>query len=156
VKPKRLRGSVFLASGLAALSVALSTTQFRFVAIVVGLACFLLGATALSQAGQLVPFLRPFVKRSVRVQVWGAPLPASGGSTFDVDSVMALSAGLLIHLRPSSGGPRTLLKVAQPGSVRLGDGQVEVGEARYVSWGGTKVTPVVGHPALAVLIASGG
>ena len=153
MKSARLRGVAFLISGLAALSVAVSTTQFRFVAIVVGLICFLFGATALSRAGQIATALRPFRNRSVRVQVWGAPVPGTGSSTV-VDSVMALGAGLLIHLRPSPENRRTLLKIAQPGTARVGTGQVEIDKARYVSWGGKKLVPVPGHPALMILITS--
>jgi hypothetical protein len=145
------RGIAFFISGLAALSAAVIATQFRFVAIAVGLICFLLGATALSRAGQIATALRPFRDRSVRVQVWGAPVPVTGGSTV-VDSVMALSAGLLIYLRPSPEDRRTLLKVAQPGPARVGAGRVEIDNARYVSWGGKKLVPVAGHPALTILI----
>jgi hypothetical protein len=45
---------------------------------------------------------------------------------------MAISAALLIHLRLSPQGRRTLLKVAQPGLAQVGDGRLEIDNARYV------------------------
>ena len=143
-----LRGIAFLAVGLTALAVALLTTHFRFFAIVLALGCFLVGGTILSQAGQLARSLAPFVTCSVRVEVWGTPLPASDDSPFEVDSIKAVGAGLLIHLRRGSGGARTLLKVAQPRSARIEEHRVEISQARYVSWAGTRLKPDSGHPAV--------
>ena len=151
--PRRLRAAAFIALGVAALSLALGIAEFRVFAIIAGLACLLVGATALSQAGRIATSFRPFLKQSVRVQVWGAPLPATNGSPFEVDSIRALGAGLLIHLRRDSDGQRTLLKVAQPGPPTFGDGRMEIGAARYVSWGGKRIQPVAGHQALQVLVA---
>lgn len=153
MKSARLRGVVFFVLGAAALFAAVRSTQLRFL-VAGGLVCFLLGATALSRAGQLAPSLRPFRHRSVHVHVWGAPVPASGGGPARIDSVRAFSAGLLIYLRPTPDGPRTLLKVAQPGPARNGDGLFEIDEARYVSWGGKKRERVPGQPALKVVVAS--
>ncbi len=148
----KMRGIVFSLFGLASLFVAATIAQFEFMALAIGLACFLIAASSFSNAGQLAPSLRPFVKRSVRVEVWGASLPATTAPLFELDSVSAVGAGLLIHLRAISGGPRTLLKVAQPGSARLEGARLEIGEARYVSWAGTKLKPHVGKPALVLLI----
>jgi hypothetical protein len=126
--------------------------QYRFAAIVVALVAFLLAATVLSRAGELARTLAPYVKRSVHVQVWGTALPATDGSPLEVDSIRALSAGLLIHLRPGAGGARTLLKVAQSGAARLEDDRLEIAEARYVSWGGTKMKREPGHPAVTISV----
>src|SRR5258708_15607388 len=122
------------------------TTQFRFLAVFIAAVAFLLGGTGFSNAGRLATSLAPFVKRSVRVQVWGTSLETAAGSSFDVDSIMAAGAGLLIHLRPGPNGKRTLLKVAQPRSARLVDCRVEIAEARYVSWGGKKFQPGLRQP----------
>jgi hypothetical protein len=143
------RGLAFCAVGLAALSVAIVAAPFRFPAIAVAFVCFLLMATAQSRAGRISPALRSFVGRRVQVQVWGAPIPATGGST-RVDSVTALGVGLLIHLRASSEDRRTLLKVAQPGEARFEDDRLEIDDARYVSWGGKKLVPVPDRPALMI------
>ncbi|MGZ5475857.1 MAG: hypothetical protein ACXW29_05390, partial [Thermoanaerobaculia bacterium] len=90
----------------------------------------------------------------VRVEAWGMPLPASSEAIFEIDSVAAFGAGLLIHLRPGSGGRRrSLLKVAQPRSASVGEGRIEIGEAAYVSWAGTKIKRATGTnvPALKLL-----
>ena len=78
------------------------------------------------------------------------PLPASGEPIFEIDSISAFGAGLLIHLRAASGGPRSLLKIAQPGSARLEGDRLEIGQAAYVSFAGTKLRPAAGktEPAL--------
>ena len=152
MKSTNLRMIAFLAVGLAALAVAMLTTQFRFAAVIIALAAFLLGGTAFSNAGRLATSLAPYVKRSVRVQVWGTFLGAEDGSRFEIESIKAAGAGLLIYLRASPEGKRTLLKVAQPGSARLEESRVEIAEARYVSWGGRRLTLAVGQPAVVLLI----
>src|SRR5206468_3930322 len=143
---------LFLILGLAAFSTATFDTRWRLPAAGVGLVLLFLGATAFSRAGQIAAALRPFVKKPVRVEVWGMPLPGSGETLFEIDSVSALGAGLLIHLRAASGGPRTLLKVAQPGSAAIDEGRIEIGEARYVSWAGRKIKPGAGRKTLAVAL----
>ncbi|MGZ8829248.1 MAG: hypothetical protein ACXW2Q_02605, partial [Thermoanaerobaculia bacterium] len=107
-----------------------------------------------SHANRLAGSLRPFLKKSVRVEAWGMPLPASSEAIFEIDSVAAFGAGLLIHLRPGSGGRRrSLLKVAQPRSASVSEGRIEIGEAAYVSWAGTKIKRATGTnvPALKLL-----
>ena len=150
----RMRGILFVILALAGFAVASLNTQWHLLGVGVGLVFFFLGATAFSQAAQVASSLRPFVKESVRVEVWGVPLPASDGAPFEVDSIAAFGAGLLIHLRATPGGPRSLLKVAQPGSVRLEESRIEIREAAYVSWAGTKRKPAVGKrmPALVLVL----
>jgi hypothetical protein len=147
------RGIPFVILGLAALAVALVDTKFRFLAVFVGLVCFFIAGTLLSKATQIAQSLRPLVKRTVRVEVWGRPLPDSSQPLFQIDSIRALGAGLLIHLRATSGGPRSLLKVAQPTSMTLNQDHIEISDAAYVSWAGTKLKPAVGTkmPALVLL-----
>lgn len=148
-----IRGVLFTILGLAGLAAALLNPQFRFLGVAVGVIFFFLAGTGFSKANQIAISLRPFVKKPIRVEVWGMPLPASGEAILEVDSVKAFGAALLIHLRATSGGPRTLLKVAQPKSSRLEEGRIEIGEAAYVSWAGTKLKPAVGTnmPALVLL-----
>lgn len=148
------RGAALLIAGLAALSAAVMTSHFRFVAVIGGITCFLLGATAFSQAGHLATSLQRFRNQSARILVWGAPVPTAGGSNIEIDSVRALGAGLLIYLRPSPRGPRNLLKVAQPGPGRFADGRFEIDKARYVSWAGKRLVPVTSHPALEIQTTS--
>lgn len=146
-----LRGIALVAIGLAALVAApFNTGPYRFAAITIAFVTFLLAATVLSRAGELARSLAPFVKRSVHVQVWGAPLPSTDGSPLEVDSIRAFGAGLLIHLRPGAGGAKVLLKVAQPGAARLEDDGFAIGEARYVSWGGTKLRRDPSHAAVTI------
>ena len=79
--------------------------------IVAGALFLLLGGTVLNTANQLSHSLHHLEKKTVRVEVRGMPLPASDGGVFVIDSIVAFGEALLIHLRPASGGPRTLLKV---------------------------------------------
>ena len=98
--------------------------------------------------GGITDLLRPFVKKSVRVEVWGVPL---ADSTFEIDSAYRFGAGLLIFLRSASGGRRTLLKVAQPKSASISEDRVEISDARYVQWAGRKLERTAG--IIAVVIA---
>ncbi|MDQ2979516.1 MAG: hypothetical protein M3R62_09855 [Acidobacteriota bacterium] len=150
----KVRGIVLGILGLAGLAIALLNVQFRFLGLAVGFIFLFLAGTVFSKASRIANSLRPFVQKPVRVEVWGLPLPASGEALFEVDSIAAFGAGLLIHLRATSGGPRSLLKVAQPGSARLEDGRIEIGEAAYVSWAGTKLKPGVGGRVPAVVLLS--
>lgn len=89
---------------------------------------------------QLAKALRPLLKTCSRVEVWGTPLLEPERDVSHVVEVRAAGAGLLLFLRPQSGGARTLLKVAQPREVKMGPARLEIGWARYVSWAGRKIT----------------
>jgi hypothetical protein len=89
----RIRGGLFLVLALAAFSAALLDTRWHLTAAGVGLVFLFLGATAFSRAAQIAASLRLFVKRPVRVEVWGMQLPASSETTFEIDSVSAMGAG---------------------------------------------------------------
>lgn len=154
VKSNLVRGLAFLALVLATISAALLTSQFTFIAVAISAVAFLLAGSVLSNAGQIASSLRPFVRRSVHVAVWGQSLPATDAAAFQVDSIRALGAGLLIHLRPGLGQPHTLLKVAQPSAARPEDDRIEIAKARYVSWGGVKLKPNAAHPALSLIVTS--
>ena len=115
-----MRGIVFSLFGLASLFVAATIAHFEFMALAIGLACFLIAASSFSNAGQLAPSLRPFVKHPVRVEVWGASLPATTAPLFELDSVSAVGEGLLIHLRAISGGPGPCSRLPNPDQPDLG------------------------------------
>jgi len=149
----KTRGIVFATCGLGGFGVALFNTQLRPIGLVVAVIFFFLAGTALSTASLIARSLQSFVGKPVRAEVWGRPLPNSGGEAFDVVSISAFGAGLLIRLRPSAGGRRSLLKVAQPKSARVEMGRIEIGDAAYVSWAGTKLQPARKAPAT-VLLAS--
>ena len=103
---------------------------------------------ALFGKGPIVSALHPFVGHAVRVMVWGAQIIDE--SPLIVDSVRSFGAGLLIFIRRGAGGPRTLLKVAQPKHLSVVDGRVEIAQARYVSWGGRKLTMTPGVAAVTI------
>jgi hypothetical protein len=149
----KVRGVLFLILGLAGLAAASLNTRLTLLGLLVGLVSFFISGTLLSRASQIAHSLRPLVRKTVRAEVWGLPLPVSGEAILEIDSISAFGAGLLIHLRPAAGGPRSLLKVAQPGSARLEEGRIEIGEAAYVSWAGTKLKPAGGTkmPALTLI-----
>jgi Na+-transporting methylmalonyl-CoA/oxaloacetate decarboxylase gamma subunit len=143
---------VFTILGLAGLAAFLST-RWNLVGLGVAVVFLFLAGTAFSNATQIAKAIRRFVKESVRVEVWGAALPASGAVIFEIVSISAFGAGLLIRLRATPGGPALLLKVAQPRAARLEEGRIEISEAAYVSWAGTRIKAAAGTkmPALVLL-----
>jgi hypothetical protein len=150
----KIRAALFLLIGLVGFAAALLDPSFR-VGLGVGIVCFFLAGTTLSKATQIAHALRPlFLKKQVRVEVWGMPLPAPSEASLELDSIKAFGAGLLFHLRAGPGAPRTLLKVAQPGTMRLEGGRIEIDTAAYVSWAGTRLKPAPGAkmPALVLVI----
>ena len=151
----RIRGILFAILGFAGIAAALLNPRWQLLGIGTALLFLFLSGTALSNAAQIARSLRPLVKEPVRVEVWGAPLPSSGETVYEIDSVTAFGAGLLIHLRATSGGPRSLLKVAQPRSVTLDRDRIEISEARYVSWAGTKLKPALDKRTPALVLFTG-
>jgi hypothetical protein len=146
------RGFLFTVLGLAALAAALLSSHGRFLGVGLAVVFPAPRRHRVQQCDSIARSLSTFVKESVRVEVWGVLLPSSGGTGFQIDSVTAFGVGLLIHLRATPGGPRTLLKVAQPGSVRLEEIRIEINEARYVSWAGTKLKPALDNTAPALVL----
>jgi len=132
-----IRGTLLALAGVAALAVAALVPALRPTALVVALLSLFLAGTSLSRATRIAGSLPPLAKTPVQVLVWGHALP--GETALQVDSVRSFGAALLLHLRPAEGGARRLLKVAQPGPGRVGPGRLEIAEARYISWAGTKL-----------------
>src|SRR5689334_511825 len=82
----------------------------------------------LSQAGRLADAISPMKGHHVQVSVWGAEIPESAAPEFQLDSVAAIGAGLHLFLR-SDNGPRGDLKIAQPASVTVIAGSVDIQNA---------------------------
>ena len=124
---------------------------------VVALLLFLAGASVfISKVSGLAEKMRPLLGKNVRVQAWGSDLPGNNpGSKFGVCAVRAVGPGLHVYLRPLPDGSPTHLKVAQPSGTTISDAGMEVGEARYVQWAGSKIMKVEGKIAL-VLVVTGG
>ena len=150
----RIRGIGFVVLGLAGLAGALFDARLRLPGVGAAVIFLFLASTVFSRASRIAASLTPLVKKSVRVEIWGLPLPAPGEVMFEIDAVSAFGVGLLIHLRAIPGGPRSLLKVAQPGPAKLEEGRIEIGEAAYVSWAGTRLKRAVGNMAPAVVLLS--
>ena len=146
-------GVLLVALGFAGAILAAVAPQFRLVGLGMGLVGFFGASTLFGTAGRIARSLRPFIGRTVRVEVWGTPLPGSDGNVFEIDSVLAAGVGLLIYLRPASGGPRTLLKVAQPTSARWNADDLEIGAAGYVSWADRKLKPIDAMHRSAVVLS---
>jgi len=126
---------------------------FSLLGIGVAVACLFLAGTSLSTASQLANSLQSFVKRPARVEVWGVGLAPSADAVFEIESIFALGAGLLIYLRSTPEGPASQLKVAQPLSATVVDGRLEIGGAAYISWRGKKLARAVDKktPALTLV-----
>jgi hypothetical protein len=123
-----------------------------FGAVLLALVSFLIIGTRLSNAGRLSASLQTLPSRSVEVRVWGAPLASDSSPVFQVDSVRALGAGLLIFLRQAPKSGPTLLKVAQPRAARVEGPAVEIGHAAYVQWDGRRLPRVPDLPAVRIQI----
>ena len=145
---------MFVLLGLAGIWVGLQGPEYRFFGAGLSLFGFFLAASFLGRAGRIAIALKPIVGRTIRVEVWGSPLPASGGALYDVNSIIALGAGLLLHLQPESSDRGAILKVAQPGAEMLGDERIEIATAAYVQWAGRKIerSPGTTAPALALSV----
>ena len=100
------------------------------VVVVIATLLLILGATKFSKASQIASPLQAWVKKSVRVEIWGLQL---SDGIFEIESIRAFGAGLLIQLRPADGGRQTLLKIAQPKSATVSQQRIEIHDARYVS-----------------------
>jgi len=149
----RIKGVIFAVIGVTGLACAsLLDTPWRDLGLGVGVVFFFLSGSALSKATQIVGALKPFVKDPVRVEVWGAPPPASGEATFEIVSIFSIGPALYFRLQAISGGPPSLMKVAQPQSAKVEEGRIEIAEAAYVSWAGTKIKPTAGAKMPAVVL----
>jgi hypothetical protein len=138
----RVRGIACAILGVAGFAVGFLCPQFQLPGLGAGVIFFFLAASSLSTAAHLARALAPWVNSCVHIEVWGRPLPDSSEKRFEIDSIVAFGAGLLIRVHETaSGGSRSLLKIAQPRSGSLGPDRVEIPDARYVSWAGRKLPP---------------
>lgn len=145
---RRPVAAAFTLAGIVGLSSAVLWSPARFIGIGIAIFCFFVAATLLAKARSMVAPLAALVRQTVKVAIWGSPLPEVNDSGFEVVSVRSLSAALLVHMRPRSGGRTALLKIAQPDGFVDHGGAMEVMNARYVSWAGKKLTPAPGIPAV--------
>ncbi len=138
---------------MGALAVALFDTRSRSLAVLFAFICFFLAGTTFSRATRFKDSLRPFVTRTVRIEVWGARVPDAGLPALEIVSVSSFGAGLLIRLRSGPGSPQVLLKIAQPASLMVRDDRIEISDAAYVSFAGRKLqrTAMKGVPALTIV-----
>lgn len=150
---RRIRGILFAFVGLSGLAVAaLLEAPWGPMGLGVAFVFFFLAGTALSKATSIAGALRPYVKQTVRVEVWGAAIPASSDSVFEIVATSSFGAALYFRLRPTGGGPSCLMKVAQPGSAKLEGRRIEIAEAAYVSWAGVRIKPAAGRKMPAVVL----
>ena len=84
--------------------------------------------------------------------VRGLDLAGSPGSKFTIDAVRALGAGLHVFLRPLPDGSPIHLKVAQPLGTQISNVGLEIAEAKYVQWAGSKIKKVQGEMALMLIL----
>ena len=115
----------------------------RFYLIHIALVLLVIAGTYLGFAGRAERALRPFIGKTMRLEIWGV---AQG--TFEVESIFAIGAGLHFYLR--QGGKRTHLKVAQPQSIRADDTRIDIAIARYVQLRRKKLKPAMGTQPEAV------
>lgn len=112
-------------------------------------------SSLLSPAGRLAETIFPMKGHRVQVSVWGAEIPAMTGGEFQLESVVAIGAGLHFFLR-SDGGLRGDLKVPQPASATVTADSVEIQKAKYVSWKGQRIKPPQDCRSAAVTICRSG
>jgi hypothetical protein len=137
-----MRKAVGFALILAGMAIAIAFASKRMTqpfTPVVALFLFLAGASLFGRVAGLAGKVSHLVGKTVKVKVWGSDLPGDKGSGFRLDKVSALGAGLHLYLRPLPDGASTHLKIAQPRGAVVGQSGVEVIEAKYIQWAGSKI-----------------
>jgi hypothetical protein len=147
-------GAFLVFLGLALAAAAFVSSRDRILGPILGLPLIYFGGSILGRTGRLARSLQAFVNNSVRVEVWNAPLPASDGASFRIDSVTLLGVGLWIYMRSIPGGPRTKLKIAQPTALRLRGGHAEIDFAGYAQWASARVKSPQGKRAPGTIVLS--
>ncbi len=119
------RGALFVVLGLIGVGLGLNATEYRPFGVALAMLSFALGASLLGKAGRLSAALRPLVGRTVRVEVWGEPLPGPPDGLYHVESITGIGAGLYFRLAgpDDSGG---ILKIAQPDAEAFADERIEI------------------------------
>jgi hypothetical protein len=142
---------LFVVVGAGAFAGLLASPELRVFWFLISAVVLITAGTWLSRAGRLSRTLAWSVGSVVRVEAWGQPVASA--ETFQIDQVAAFGLGLLIWLEPTGGGPRALLKIAQPGPAKVADERVDIGEAAWVSWRGAKLSRAEGAPAVVLHLA---
>ena len=147
------RGALCVVLGLMGVGMGLNAAEYRPFGAALAMISFALGASLLGKAGRLSAALRPLLGRTVRVEVWGEPLPGPHDGSFAVETITGIGAGLYFRLAgpDDSGG---ILKIAQPDAETLADGRIEIGAASYVQWARKTLPRPAGTraPALALTL----
>ncbi len=124
-------------------------TRWSVVFIAIAAVLLLVVGSSLSVAGGLTKSLAPLLERPVEIRIWGEPLPNAGQGSCRIHSVRALGAGLHLFVSCGGGSP-THIKIAQPRSVRIAEGRVEIGIAKYVQCAGRNLPRIAEAPAVSV------
>jgi hypothetical protein len=147
------RGVLFAVGAVLAFAVAALIKPLYLAGAIVGMVCLFNASTAFSKASALAESMRGFLGKRIEVEVWGVPLP-SAASVWILASLKVAGAGLLLHLRSIPDGPKTVLKVAQPKNARVGQRDVVIDGAAYVSWAGATVKRAERSPAVKLTLAA--
>jgi hypothetical protein len=143
----RLLGGFFLLLGLVCMGTFWLNSEIRLLGVVFGFVFLFFGGSILSKANTCAVTLRQLLNQRVRVEVWDLPLPVPDPGVFEIESIASFGVGCLVYLRSITGGQPTLLKIAQPSSVHLQEGQIAITFAGYVSWAGKRIKSATGKRA---------
>lgn len=136
---RKVVGFALIAAGIA-IAIAFSTKRLtQPFTPVVALFLFLAGASLFGKVAGLAGQISHLAGKTVKVKVWGSDLPGDTGSGFRLDKVRAIGPGLHLYLRPLPDGTSTHLKIAQPRGAVVGESGVEIVEAKYIQWAGSKI-----------------
>jgi hypothetical protein len=138
---------------IAAFACAVLIPELRLLGLI-GFPVFFLAISILGKTGQDARSLQLLVEKSVWVEVWGLPLPASEGVIFQIDSISSLGPGLWVHMHSVSGGPKIKLKIAQPTSIEFIGSQIAITFAGYVQWDSQKFKSPTGQRAPGTVVLS--
>ena len=138
----KLRGIVYGLLALPGFAFALLSPNYHLLGIAWAIVFLMLAATTFARARGIRDLLRPWVGKTVEVEVWGVPLT----EPLTIHAVHSFSAGLLIFMKPG----RPLLKVAQGNGASMTGDRFEIAEARYISWRGTKLPKAADVAALVI------
>lgn len=147
-------GIVLLILGLLGVACLTLNSPFRFLGLAFGFLLFVVALGILGKSGQFARALKPFVKKPVRLEIWGEPLPGTEGGILQIDSVAPLGLGIWIYLRPLSGGKKLKLKIAQPTTLAIGSSGAEITFAGYVQWDSRRIKDLNNRRAPGTVVLS--
>jgi hypothetical protein len=113
----------------------------------------LLLLTAFTRAGRLSQSLQPFKNRRVEVRIWGRRPPQHGDASCEIQSIRALGEGLHLFVRCAASRTEHI-KIAQPTMDSVSSEIAQIGQAKYIQWGGKQCPRVAGQPALTLTVVN--